>query len=93
MLQALNGWFSILVMQTVRSFIEQVGRREFEVHLDVSAQAVSRAMTDNIMPAGWYLGAAEIAAAKKVPVSKDLFRWTHKIRREGAGPGGIRHAV
>ena len=66
-------------MQTVSDFIEAVGRDKFTTETGYSAQVISRAITDNIMPSGWYVTVRDaVCAPRRISVPEHLFRWADK---------------
>ncbi len=65
-------------MQTVTEFIEGVGRERFTAETGFAPQVISRAIVDNIMPAGWYLAVRSICERDKIGVPEHLFRWADK---------------
>lgn len=66
-------------MQTVSEFIEEVGRDKFTAETGYSAQVISRAITDNIMPPGWYVTVRDVVCGpREIAVPEHLFRWADK---------------
>ncbi|WP_083601335.1 hypothetical protein [Wenxinia saemankumensis] len=59
---------------TVQSFLQDVGRKEFETELGVTTQVVSRAVKSNIMPAHWFFAVREFCSARSRTVPEHLFR-------------------
>ena len=71
--------FSLRAMQTVAEFIKYVGRDKFTTETGFSAQVISRAITDNLMPSGWYVTVRDVVCApRRLPVPEHLFRWADK---------------
>lgn len=63
-------------MQTVSDFIAKVGRDRFTEGTGYSPQVISRAISENIMPAGWYVRVRDsVCNPLRIPVPEHLFRW------------------
>lgn len=68
-------------METVATFInDTIGRETFAKVTGHSQQVISRAIVENIMPAGWYRDVRTLCRAKRVAVPDHLFRWVDKRR-------------
>jgi hypothetical protein len=65
-------------METVATFIETIGRDAFLKATGHSQQVVSRAIAENVMPAGWYLNVRDLCQERQVAVPEHLFRWINK---------------
>ena len=66
-------------MENVATFINStIGREEFAKSTGYGPQVISRAIVDNIMPAGWYRDVRDLCEAKGVAVPDHLFRWVDK---------------
>ena len=79
---------SLSRMDTVSAFIETLGRQGFADQTGFAQQSISRAISENLMPARWYLAVRAICVARDVAVPDQLFRWAdrcgHTQRRAGA---------
>lgn len=79
-------------METVASFInETIGREAFAKATGFSQQVISRAIVENIMPAGWYRDVRALCGAQCVAVPDHLFRWVDK-RKSPANAQPVRAA-
>lgn len=66
-------------MQSVREFIDTVGRDKFSAETGFSAQVISRAITENIMPSGWYVTIRDVVCSPRgIDTPEHLFRWADK---------------
>lgn len=66
---------------TVDHFINNViGRAAFTEATGYSQQVVSRAISENLMPAGWYRDVRDLCAVRREPCPDHLFRWVDKRR-------------
>lgn len=59
---------------TVQEFIAHVGRDEFKRSLGYSPQLISRAVSENVMPARWFLRVRDLCSAFGVPTPEHLFK-------------------
>ena len=79
---------SIARMDTVSAFIETLGRQGFADQTGFAQQSISRAISENVMPARWYLAVRAICVARDIAVPDRLFRWADRCgptqRRAGA---------
>ena len=77
-------------MDNVSAFIETLGRQGFAYQTGFAQQSISRAISENVMPARWYLAVRAICEARDSAVPDDLFRWADRCspaqRRAGAAP-------
>ena len=77
-------------MDTVSEFIEILGRQGFADQTGFAQQSISRAISENVMPARWYLAVRAICLARGIVVPDQLFRWADRCgsaqRRPGAAP-------
>ena len=75
-------------MDTVSEFIETLGRQGFAEQTGFAQQSISRAISENLMPARWYLAVRAICVARDIAVPDQLFRWADRCgpaqRRAGA---------
>lgn len=71
---------------TVSELIEKIGRPRFTQATGYSPQIISRAMTENLMPSGWYPDVRALCEADGIDVPEHLFRWTNR-RQVGAKRG------
>ena len=67
-----------LHIESVKELIEQIGRDRFTAELGHAPQVVSRAVTEDRMPAHWFVGVRDICKANGITVSEALFKWTRK---------------
>lgn len=65
-------------MENVSEFLDTVGRVDFTEQTGLSPQSISRAVAENMMPAGWYPLVREVCASAGVAVPEHLFRWSDK---------------
>jgi len=65
-------------MDTVSAFIETVGRQGFAEQTGFAQQSISRAISENVMPARWYLSVRAICVARDITVPDQLFRWADR---------------
>ena len=75
-------------MDTVSEFIETVGRQGFADQTGFAQQSISRAISENVMPARWYLAVRAICVARDIAVPDQLFRWADRCgpaQRRGVG--------
>lgn len=61
-------------MMTVSEFMKAIGRNNVAA-LGISQQAISRAITEDVMPSGWYLAVRALCEEAGVEVPEHLFRW------------------
>lgn len=74
-------------MMTVAEFInEQVGRERFAAETGYSQQVISRAIAENVMPAGWYRDVRALAAKAGCEAPDHLFRWAERRKRRRFPP-------
>ncbi|WP_156127901.1 hypothetical protein [Pseudooceanicola atlanticus] len=59
---------------TVASFLDRVGRSNFERNLGHSTQVVSRALAKNQFPAHWFFSCRDWCAEIGIEVPEHLFR-------------------
>jgi hypothetical protein len=64
-------------IETVEQFLKRVGRQRFQEENGRSVQLLTRAVTENVMPASWYLGVRDWCVRNKFDVPDHLFRWSH----------------
>lgn len=67
-------------METVKDFITRIGRDRFTEETGLLPQVISRAITENTMPPGWFPAVREICLARGEDVPEHLFRWARKRR-------------
>jgi hypothetical protein len=82
----LRGMRSLVRMDTVSAFIETVGRQGFAEQTGFAQQSISRAISENVMPARWYLAVRAICVARGIAVPDQLFRWADRcgpVQRRG----------
>lgn len=78
-----------MAMQTVDHFInEAIGRPVFAKETGYSPQVISRAIADNLMPAGWYRDVRDLCRRLGKPCPDHLFRWVDKRRPLISPPEG-----
>ena len=65
-------------MDTVSEFIETLGRQGFAEQTGFAQQSISRAISENLMPARWYLAVRGICLARGIAVPDQLFRWADR---------------
>ena len=65
-------------MDTVSEFIETLGRQGFAEQTGFAQQSISRAISENLMPARWYLAVRAICVARDIAVPDQLFRWADR---------------
>ena len=79
---------SLARMNTVSAFIETLGRQGFAEQTGFAQQSISRAISENVMPARWYLAVRAICLERDIAVPDQLFRWADRCgpaqRRAGA---------
>ena len=71
-------------MDTVSDFITRIGRDRFTKETGFLPQVISRAISENIMPAGWFPAVRDLCNASGEPVPEHLFRWTSRQKEAGA---------
>lgn len=74
-------------MRTVSEFIEQVGRSDFTSWTGYTPQVISRAISENLMPSGWYMDVKSLCKDRGMDTPDHLFRWSKKLpdeRKKGA---------
>lgn len=72
-------------MLTVETFInDTIGRDRFAKATGYGPQVISRAIVENIMPAGWYRDVRDVCGGLGVEVPDHLFRWTDKRKTPAA---------
>ena len=59
---------SMALMDTVSAFIETLGRQGFADQTGFAQQSISRAISENVMPARWYLAVRAICVARDIAV-------------------------
>ena len=64
---------------SVRAFIDDVGRGPFEQAVGVKTQLVTRALSDNLFPSGWFITIRDWCEDIGKPVPENLFRWSRPI--------------
>lgn len=74
-------------MDTVSEFIETLGRQGFAEKTGFAQQSISRAISENLMPARWYLAVREICIARGIAVPDQLFRWANRCGAAQRGAG------
>lgn len=75
-------------MDNVSAFIETLGRQGFADQTGFAQQSISRAISENMMPARWYLAVRAICEARDIAVSDDLFRWADRCSPAQRRAGG-----
>lgn len=68
-------------MQTVSDLFTTIGRDAIRKRLGHGHQVLSRAATDNIMPAHWYFGIKTLCDEQGVECPQALFRKSHGLAR------------
>ena len=63
---------------TVSDLLEIIGRDRFTAETGFKPQVISRAVVENIMPAGWYLAVRAICEREGIAVPEELFRWADR---------------
>lgn len=64
-------------MTTVFQLVDKIGRRKFE-DAGLAPQVISRAISEGLMPPGWFPVVRGLCHEKGIPVPEELFRWTDK---------------
>ena len=80
---------SFLRMDTVSEFIEALGRQGFADQTGFAQQSISRAISENVMPARWYLAVRAICLARDIAVPDELFRWADRCGTAQRRAGGV----
>ena len=75
-------------MDNVSAFIETLGRQGFADQTGFAQQSISRAISENMMPARWYLAVRAICEARDIAVPDDLFRWADRCSPAQRRAGG-----
>ena len=65
-------------MQTVSQLFDTLGRAAIRSRLGHGHQVLSRATTENVMPAHWYFGIKTLCDERGVECPPSLFRTRHK---------------
>lgn len=65
-------------MQTVTELFAAIGRERIRKEAGYGQQVLSRAVTDNLMPAHWYFDIKRLCDEKGVECPEHLFRWRSK---------------
>jgi hypothetical protein len=74
-------------MKSVSAFIEDIGRNKFAAETGYAQQVISRAISDNVMPPGWFLDVRDkVCANSGVAVPEHLFRWVDKRKSPELAP-------
>lgn len=63
------------MVETVASLFQSLGRKRIALKTGFSQQVLSRALVDNIMPAGWYPAIRDICDEADIECPEHLFRW------------------
>lgn len=71
-------------METVHDLIAKIGRDTFTAETGFSPQVISRAITENLMPSGWYLVVNDLCQRNGVETPQHLFRWADRRARAAA---------
>ena len=61
---------------TMKEWLSLVGRQRFETETGRSAQLVSRAVSEGLMPPGWYKTTRDWCVRNNFDVPDHLFKWT-----------------
>ncbi len=69
---------SIFHMDTVSEFIETIGRQGFAEQTGFAQQSISRAISQNVMPARWYQAVRGLCLLRDIAVPDHLFRWADR---------------
>jgi hypothetical protein len=68
-------------MNDVSKFLKVANRQDFRKALNLSDQSLTRAISENVMPAGWYAGARDFCDGLGVELPEHLFRWHDRMDR------------
>ena len=63
------------------SFLDKVGRVEFQAGIDMSTQLMNRALNDGGIPAHRYKAAKEWCEANGFDCPMEIFKWQHGSRK------------
>lgn len=73
----------MLGMKTVEHLFAELGRDRIAREAGLKAQVLSRAVSENLMPSGWYPAIRDLCREDGRECPEHLFRWSDK--RRGAG--------
>ena len=65
-------------MKTVTEFLNTVGRQDFRASTGIPEQSLTRAISDNLMPAAWFRDVRDFCTERGIEVPEGLFRWSDK---------------
>lgn len=68
-------------METVEHLITKLGRDRVAREAKLGQQVLSRAISENLMPAGWYPAIRDLCRDDGRECPEHLFRWADKRRR------------
>ncbi len=69
----------------MKDFIAAVGRDRFTSETGFSPQVISRAITEDVMPSGWFLIVSDLCDRHGLETPQHLFRWAdRRARADGA---------
>lgn len=69
-------------MENVSDLIARIGRADFAQDGGFSQQSISRAITENMMPAGWYIAVRRMCGARDIATPEHLFRWAENRKNQ-----------
>lgn len=69
-----------LAMETTRSIIDALGRRQFLMRSGLSKQALIRPFAENQFPANWFQILDEMCAERGIDCPRDLFAFRRPFR-------------
>lgn len=78
-------------MTTPREIIREVGVDSVAAALGVHEGRVRQAMTEDALPAAWFVQMRALCAGKGVDLPEGVFRWKSAIAVDSTAPASTQH--